>query len=345
MAASESPTSPATRIGIVGLGKHTFHTYYNSLRWAPDHDVVTAVDIDPEKIAQFTKLYAIPRTYTDYNEAFEKENLDAVLIQVGHKGNFPIIRAALEAGIHVFVEKTPVLNTAEADELIAVQKRTGAFVMVGWNRRFTTSYLMAKEIIGREEFGGVRAYQSQFHATPYDEDAFKINHIIHHFDMARWLLGEITLTHAQHVSFGDRLHAYTISFRSENGAIGTIQAASMLDELYPMERLELVGDRRNIVIDNVKGLVYNRPPVRKEAFEPFALEDTSDALVWNQSHGYYPRFTNHGYENELHYFVSSIRAGVEPQPTLEDSRRSLALVEDLDRLLGVASPRPIVSAE
>ncbi|MES2171191.1 MAG: Gfo/Idh/MocA family oxidoreductase [Actinomycetota bacterium] len=326
-------SSAPTRIGIIGLGKHTFQTYYNSLRWAPDHDVVVAVDIDPQKIAQFTKLYAVPKTYTDYADAFANEELDAVLIQVGHAANFPIIRAALEAGVHVFVEKTPVLNTAQADELIALQGKTGKWVMVGWNRRFMTSYLMAKEIIGRDEFGGVRAYQSQFHATPYDEDAFKINHIIHHFDLARWLLGEIRLTHAQHVEFGDRLHAYTISFESESGAIGTIQAASMLDELYPMERLELVGDRRNIVVDNVKNLVYNRPPVRKETFEPFALEDSSDALVWNQSHGYYPRFTNHGYENELHYFVSSIRAGIEPQPNLADSRRTLALVDGLDRLL------------
>jgi hypothetical protein len=34
----------------------------------------------------------------------------------------------------------------------------------------------------------------------------------------------------------------------------------MLDEAYPIERLELVGSGRNVVVDSVKSLVYNRPP-------------------------------------------------------------------------------------
>lgn len=327
-------SSPApTRIGVVGLGKHTFQTWYNSLRWAPEHEVVAAVDIDPAKLEQFTRFYAVPNAFTDYREAFAKVPMDAVMIQAGHKVNFPIIKAALEAGLHVFVEKTPAASAAEIDELLEVQRASGKSVMVGWNRRFTTSYMMAKEIIAREEFGPTVMYQSQFHATPYVEDAFVLNHIVHHLDLARWLLGEITLTSAQYRRHGDRLQAYTISFESQSGTLGTIQSASTLDELYPMERLELVGHLRNIVIDNVKGLVYNRPPVRKETFETFTLEDTSDALVWNPSHGYYPRFTNHGYENELHHFITEIRAGRNPQPDLADSRKTLALVDDLSALI------------
>lgn len=193
--------------------------------------------------------------------------------------------------------------------------------------------MLAKEIAGRAEFGGVHLYQSQFHATPYDEAAFTINHIVHHLDLARWLLGEIELTHVQHAVVGERRHAYSISFEAQAGTIGTIAAASTLDELYPMERLELVGSGRNVVVDNVKSLTYNRPPVRrKETFEAFALDEGGDALVWNPSHGHYPRFTHHGYENAIHAFFTALRDGGEPQPTLADARRSIGLVERLEEL-------------
>ncbi|MFC4242031.1 Gfo/Idh/MocA family protein [Gryllotalpicola reticulitermitis] len=341
-----SPTAtPATRIGIIGLGKHTYQTWFNSLRWAPDHEVVCAVDIDPAKVEQFTRLYAVPASYTDHRAALAAEKLDAVIVQAGHAHNFEIIRDALTSGVHVFVEKTPVLSTAQADELIALQEQTGKWVMVGFNKRFTTGYVLAKKVTERAEFGDIATYHSEFHANPYDERAFLLNHIIHHLDLARWYLGEIRIEYVRRHVAGDRLQAFVIAFMSESGAIGTIHAASMLDELYPMERLELVGMRRNVIVDNVKSVTYNRPAVRKQDFEPFELDDSADALVWNPSHGYYPRNTDQGYENELFEFLRCIRAGIEPQPNLADSRRTLALVEDIDRMLADGSAHADVTSQ
>jgi predicted dehydrogenase len=322
-----------TRIALIGLGNHAYQTYYNSTRWAPAHELVAVCDVLPERIERFTRLYAVPRSYTDYREMLAAEQLDAVLVQIGHAGNGGAIRAAIEARVHVLVEKTPVATTAEADELVELQRSRGVHVMVGFNRRYMTSYVMAKEIVGRAEFGGVHLYHSQFHASPYDEAAFTINHIIHHLDLARWLLGEIELTHVQHAVVGERREAYSIAFEAQAGTIGTIQAGSTLDEAYPIERLELVGSGRNVVVDSAKSLVYNRPPLRrKETFELFALEEGGDALVWNPSHGVYPRFTHQGYENAIHAFVTGLQRGTEPGPSLADARRSIALVERLEEL-------------
>lgn len=44
-------------------------------------------------------------------------------------------------------------------------------------------------------------YQSQFNTSPYRNDAFfKLNHIIHHLDLARFLLGELEITQVQRVA-------------------------------------------------------------------------------------------------------------------------------------------------
>jgi len=177
-------------------------------------------------------------------------------------------------------------------------------------------------------------YQSQFNTSPYRNDAFfKLNHIIHHLDLARFLLGEIELTQVQRVTVSEQMVGYTISLHSEKGAIGTIQSGSLLDESYPIERLELIGNRRNIVVDNVKNLTYNRPPQPKDKFKPFTLSDGADTLMWNVSHGLYPRFSYHGYEDEIYYFLTSIREGRKPEPSIEDSVKTMKLLDQLEALI------------
>ncbi|MBB3457975.1 putative dehydrogenase [Rhizobium sp. BK313] len=324
------------RVGVIGCGKHMFEFLFGSLKWTPAAAVVAACDIDRAKLDQLARVYNVPRLYTDIGDMLAKERLDAVVVAAGHQQNFPLLRAALEAGVNVFVEKTPCNDTAEAKALAELQRKSGKALMVGFNRRFMTGYAMAREVSQRPEFGGIRMYHSQFHATPYRSDEFlKVNHIIHHLDLARFLMGELTITHVDKLQIDDRRIGYNISFRSQTGAIGIIQSASMLDEIYPMERLEIVGDRRNIVVDNIKNFIYNRPPLNsKQNYEPFAIDDAGDALVWNPSHGYYPRYSHHGYENGLRYFFDCLQAGKLPQPDIHDSVRTMELIDQLNQKIG-----------
>jgi predicted dehydrogenase len=322
------------RIGIVGCGRHMFEFLYTCLRFTDPVSVVAACDINEDKLNKFTSYYHIPNTYTDFREMIEKEALDAIVCVINEQMHYEVAKTAMLAGVNVFVEKTPCLNSQQAEELVKIQEQTGKTTMVGFNRRFMTSYAMAKEITQRPEFGMIRMYQSQFNGTPYKSEAYyKFNHIIHHLDLARFLMGEIKLTHVERTYLDDNRVGFAISFRSPEGGIGTIQSGSFLDEYYPMERLELIGDRRNIVVDNVKNLEYNRPPERKDQYKPYTLKDGGDTLKWNQSHGYYPRFSHHGYENELHYFVDCLMNDKKPEPNFEDSVKTMRLLEDLEALL------------
>lgn len=326
------------RVGLIGCGRHMFEFLAGALKWTPGADVVAACDIDEENLSRIARIYNVGRLYQDAAEMFANQALDVVVISVGHDRNYALIETALEAGVHVFVEKTPCRTAEQARQLSRISRTVGKTVMVGFNRRFMTGYRLAKEASSRAEFGPIRMYHSQFHATPYRSDDFlRINHIIHHLDLARFLMGEIELTHVDRVEVDAQRIAYNIAFSAGSRGIGTIQSASLLDERYPMERLELIGSGRNIVVDNIKNFTYNRPATAKETFQPLELNDSADALVWNPSHGYYPRYSHHGYENELRHFFDCIERGTTPEPTIEDSARTLDLVEDLERLLRVGS--------
>jgi myo-inositol 2-dehydrogenase/D-chiro-inositol 1-dehydrogenase len=105
--------------------------------------VVAACDIDPAKLDRLARFYNVPGLHTDIGDMLAKERLDAVVIAAGHQQNFPLMKAALEAGVHVFVEKTPCNDTAEAKALAELQRKSGKALMVGFNRRFMTGYAMA----------------------------------------------------------------------------------------------------------------------------------------------------------------------------------------------------------
>ena len=320
------------RLGAVGLGRQMREVLLPALTRGVPYELVGACDSDPEKVASFRRIFNVAGGFTDHREMFGAVEMDAVLIAVGHESNGPIIAEALRHGVHVFVEKTPVRTVAEADELTALARSVDRWVMVGFNRRFMDPYAQARALATAPSFGGVRLFQSQFHAGWYGEDAFIVNHIIHHLDLARFLLGEIDITHVQRVQVGERMHGYTISLASRGAAdgtraIGTIQAGSLLDARYPVERLELVGAGGNIVVDDLGDVVYH-PPTTKDGTPVGAVAAPGDA-TWEPSPHRPPHRNLAGYEDELAEFLAAVRTGRRPTPDLADARCTLALIDQI----------------
>lgn len=325
------------RLAAVGLGRQMREVLVPALTRGAPCELVGACDTDPGKVASFRRVFNVTAGFTDHREMFDATRMDAVLIAVGHDSNGPIIAEALRHGVHVFVEKTPVRGVREADELTALARSAGRCVMVGFNRRFCDPYVRARRLAAAPAFGGVRLFQSQFHAGWYDEDAFIVNHVIHHLDLARFLLGEVDITHVQRVRAGDRMHGYTISLASRgdlNGvrAIGTIQAGSLLDARYPVERLELVGTGGNIVVDNLGDVVYH-PPTTADG-TPVGGTAAPPGAAWESSPHRPPHRNLAGYEDELAEFLAAVTAGRRPVPDLADARHTLALTDQVYDHLG-----------
>jgi predicted dehydrogenase len=277
-------------------------------------------DTDPAKLDRFARFFNAGNRYADYREMITTEKPDAVICVVNADIHYETAKFCLSRGIPVFVEKTPCQTAAQAEELSALQQ--GAYMAVGFNRRFVTAYMMTKEIIHRPEFGAISMYYSKFNASPYaSTDYFVFNHIIHHLDLARYLLGEITDVQVQSRLRNDRSGAFAVHFAArESGAIGTIQAASMLEEAYPMERLDIAGTGGNVVADNLRDLRYNRTAPARDIDFARTLDNAGDCLSWNLSAGYgivRGIFSYLGLEAELEDFIAAARTGSKPSCTID----------------------------
>ncbi len=105
-----------------------------------------------------------PRAYQDYNELLAQDDIEAVFITVPLFMHFPVMKAALEAGKHVFCEKSLVFTPAEVHALRELHEAHPELtIQVGLQRRYSLLYQRAKEMIDAGAIGDVTHIQAQWH--------------------------------------------------------------------------------------------------------------------------------------------------------------------------------------
>ena len=124
------------RVAIIGTGGIS-NAHIGGYQAIPEKcEVVAVCDLDEEKVKRYAEINKVPAYYTDYNEMLAKEKIDAVSVCTWNSSHKGATIAALKAGCKVLCEKPMAMNTAEAEEMLAVSKETGNLLMLGFVRRF-----------------------------------------------------------------------------------------------------------------------------------------------------------------------------------------------------------------
>jgi predicted dehydrogenase len=92
--------------------------------------------------------------YESVNELL-KANLDVVFVCT-YVSSAPIyVKQFLENGMHVFCEKPPALNSKQVQEIIEVERRSGAILKFGFNHRYHGSVLDAISLAKKKSLGKI----------------------------------------------------------------------------------------------------------------------------------------------------------------------------------------------
>jgi predicted dehydrogenase len=114
------------RIGVIGVGALALRGILPHLSQDDVRDRVSVVALcDPvlERADAAAARYGVPRTFARVGEMLAEANLDAVTVASPIGLHFEHGRAALEAGVHVHINKTMTRTVSEADELIELSER------------------------------------------------------------------------------------------------------------------------------------------------------------------------------------------------------------------------------
>ena len=119
------------RAGIVGGGRGAFIGSVHRIAAELDGQalvVAGAMSADAATARSSAAAWFLERSYDSYDamareEAAREDGIDFVIVATPNHMHFPVVRAFLEAGIHVVCDKPLAFTLAEGEELVALVER------------------------------------------------------------------------------------------------------------------------------------------------------------------------------------------------------------------------------
>ncbi|HAO77681.1 MAG TPA: LmbZ [Verrucomicrobia subdivision 3 bacterium] len=167
--------------------------------------LVVACDTNLSRAEELVKIVGSGRAVSDFKTAVADPQVDAVIVATVNSVLAEVSAAAIRAGKHVIVEKPAGISVKQIDELIALEKKHGVCVRVGFNHRYHPAFIKAREIFAsgmmgelmfvraRYGHGGRIGYDQEWRADPKLSGGGElIDQGIHLIDLAGWFLGDFT---------------------------------------------------------------------------------------------------------------------------------------------------------
>ena len=118
------------RVAVIGAG-HWGPNLIRNFENPPASTVRWVVDRDERRLEQVRSRYPDVRLGADATEAFDDDDVDAVVIATPTTTHYPLVKAALERSKHVLVEKPITDSPAQGQELVELAEAKQRTLMVG----------------------------------------------------------------------------------------------------------------------------------------------------------------------------------------------------------------------
>jgi predicted dehydrogenase len=271
---------------------------------------------------------------TNWQEVLLRSDIDAVIVSTMPDSHAAIVRAAVDAGLHVLVEKPGARHPGELQGLQQLADRQGVQVRVGFNHRYHRGFRQARHLVdsgalgpllyvrARYGHGGRLGYGSEWRARPELSGGGElIDQGVHLIDLARWFLGEF-------VEVDGSAHTYFWDMPVEDNGFMLLKTAARqvaflhasCTEWKNTFSWELYGRDGKLQIDGLGGsygmerLTWYR--MRPEMGPP-------ETTLWEYA------TADDSWSTEMTEFIEDIRLGRDSSPGLDDASAALGVVAKL----------------
>lgn len=138
---------------VIGLGKMGL-SHAAIVGAHPQVNMVAVCDTSSMILDAFKKFTEV-NVYDDYKEMIEKESLDFVVVATPTRFHYPMVKYALEKGIHVFCEKPFSLTVKEGDELVKIANEKWLVNQVGYHNHFIGTFRELKRLLKAKVLGDI----------------------------------------------------------------------------------------------------------------------------------------------------------------------------------------------
>lgn len=276
---------PSTlRLGLIGLGNIGHHHAGSIFSGkTPEITLTAAAEASANRREAFAQAHPEVETFPDLTSMASSGLVDAVLIGTPHFSHTALGIEALEAGLHVLVEKPISVHKADCERLIEAWKDRSLVFAAMFNQRTDPLYLKIRELIHSGELGALHRIQwtvtDWFRSEAYyrsgdwratwagEGGGVLLNQCPHQLDLWYWLFGMPNRVRA--VCKLGRYHdievedQVTAMLEYDDGATGVFVTST--GEAPGANRLEIAAERGLLVAEHGK-LRYLRNEVEITAY-------------------------------------------------------------------------------
>jgi predicted dehydrogenase len=300
--------------------------------------LVSAVDIEPERVRAFCTRHNVAEAQTDYLTALRAARPDIVLVAAPPAVHATMSIAAMEAGAWVLCEKPLCASLAEFDRIAEMEQRTGRFTACVFQQRFASSTahlrrLAAEALLGRPLVAVAHTLwyrDSGYYAVPWrgkwatEFGGPTMGLGIHAMDHLLHLLGDWAEVRAQAATLDRDIEVEDVSMamvRFANGALASIVNSA----LSPRQETQIRIDYQLATVELTHLYGYTRENWKLTVAPNAAEAGKTLAQAWQ----HFPPDTGSTHSAQLAAFVADMDAGVRPLTSGDDARRTLELLTAL----------------
>jgi len=145
------------KIAILGCGGMS-GAHAGRYKENPDVEIVALCDVSSEIVEGYIErnlpdYSPKPQVFTDYDAMLRESGADAVTIVTPHTMHFEHGLKAIEAGLHVFMEKPMVTDSGDAAKLKEAVEKAGKILVIGYNTPCTPAFRWLREAIRSGRYG------------------------------------------------------------------------------------------------------------------------------------------------------------------------------------------------
>src|SRR5947207_12418237 len=151
------------RYAVVGLGHIAQTAVLPAFKHAKNSELAALVTGHPEKDRELSDRYSVRAyTYDDLEDAFEKEQVDAVYIATPNILHREHTERAARAGVHVLCEKPMATTQDDCEAMMRAAAQNDVKLMIAYRLHFNEANLHAVRVAQSGDLGEPRYFGSLF---------------------------------------------------------------------------------------------------------------------------------------------------------------------------------------
>ncbi|MDR2009127.1 MAG: Gfo/Idh/MocA family oxidoreductase [Bacteroidales bacterium] len=177
------------KYAFVGIGNHSKNNLYPVLNYL-NLNLKYIVTKSPSTTELINKNYPSVTATNNFEKVLNDEEIKGIFISANPDSHYELVKKSLEHRKNVFVEKPPCTTIEQLNDLIDIEKTSGAKCLVGLQKRYSVSTLILKKEISDEE---IISYNYRFILGSYPEGDPILDLFIHPVDLTSFLFGDTEL--------------------------------------------------------------------------------------------------------------------------------------------------------